>query len=113
MSELSANDSGTGRKAILPESLQGLNWGALFLTIFWGLAMKVPRTWLCLIPGLGFLMPFLFLFKGNEWAWQHRFWDSPEHFKRVQSVWAWAGLLVLIVFWILLVLWAAWLVFDR
>lgn len=30
--------------------------------------------------------------KGNEWAWKNRRFDSVEHFKRVQRVWAIVGI---------------------
>jgi hypothetical protein len=46
-------------------------------------------------------MPFVLGAKGSAWAWRNGRWDSVEHFKRVQRLWAiwgvvvWIGALVL------------------
>ncbi len=41
-------------------------------------------------------MSFVLGIKGNEWAWAHRHWDSIEHFKKVQRIWArvWLALIL-------------------
>ena len=58
------------------------------------------QTWiglLCFIPAVGWPMAFVLGFKGNEWAWQNRRWDSPEHFRKVQGRWTiWAVVLLAI-----------------
>lgn len=81
------NDSGQGTDSRLPDELKGLNWGASLLTIVWGIPMRVPHVWFTLVPFVGELMRIVLLFKGNEWAWQGRKWDSPEHFRKTQSKW--------------------------
>lgn len=90
---LPGNDSGRGSESMLPEELQGFNWGALMLSFVWGLAMKVPWTWFNLIPLFGSIFPFVMWVKGNEWAWQYRRWDSVEQFRRVQMKWTIWGLM--------------------
>ena len=35
-----------------------------------------------------FVMPFVLGAKGSRWAWRNGRWDSVEHFKRVQRLWA-------------------------
>jgi len=42
--------------------------------------MFVPLLWL--------VMPFVLGAKGSAWAWRNGRWDSIEHFKRVQRLWA-------------------------
>ena len=37
------------------------------------------------------VIPLLLAFKGNEWAWQNKRWESVEHFKRVQHIWTMWG----------------------
>ena len=100
---VAVNDSGTGATAVLPPQLRGFNWGAFMLGWIWSVG---NRTWiglLCFIPAAGWPMTFVLGFKGNEWAWQNRHWDSPEHFRKVQRQWAiWA--VVLLAIWSVLCL---------
>jgi len=105
------NDSGRGPESHLPEELRGLNWGGLLMNFIWGLAMRVPYTWLCLVPFLGFVFPVVMWVRGNEWAWKFRRWDSVEHFRRVQEKWAVVGLVLVVVLGILTVALTAWV--DR
>ena len=86
------NTSGTVGVATPPE-IRRLNWGAFFLGWIWCLAHGV---WLGLIlsiflSGIG---NFILLFKGNEWAWQARKWESAEAFNNSQRAWAIAGLIL-------------------
>jgi len=90
------NASGHGMGSILPAELQGVNWGAFFLSFFWVLA---HRTWIGLlifVPYVGWIMSFVLLFKGNEWAWQNRQWESIEQFRAVQRTWARWGVGIMI-----------------
>ena len=103
------NDSGRGSESRLPDELRGMNWGALLLNFVWGLAMKTPWTWLCLVPIIGMFWPFVMMVRGNEWAWQCRKWDSVEHFRRVQEKWAVWGLILVVVCIVLSILLAAWM----
>ena len=59
--------------------------------------MRVPLAWLTLLPFVGELMRIVLLFKGNEWAWQNRRWDSREQFKRVQTWWNRVGVAVFLL----------------
>lgn len=90
------NDSGTGPTAVLPAELKGVNVGAFFLNWIWAIAHSTWIGLLCFVPYVGVVMQFVLLFKGNEYAWQNRRWDSIEHFKEVQKKWQnWGiGLLV-------------------
>ncbi len=88
------NTSGMGSKATAPPGLGEWNWGGLLLTFIWGIGNNVWWSFLVFVPYLGLVViPFLLAFKGNEWAWQSKHWESVEHFKRVQhtwAVWGWA-----------------------
>jgi hypothetical protein len=83
------NTSGQGYAAVLPNELKGWNWGAFFLQWIWGIGNSVWIALISLIP-LGIVqlvMAFVLGAKGNEWAWQHKKWDSIEHFKKTQRTW--------------------------
>ncbi len=102
------NDSGKGPESVLPEELRGLNWGALFLNLAWGIPMKVPIAWLCLVPFIGFFVPFVLWVKGNEWAWRNRKWRSIEHFRKTQERWSFYGFIligVIIVAYLMVMSW--------
>ena len=109
MEKREANDSGRGPESLLPDELRGLNWGALLLNFVWGLAMRVPQTWLCLVPLVGIFWPLVMWVKGNDWAWRYRRWDSVEHFRRVQEKWAVAGLVLVVVMFVLSILLVSWI----
>lgn len=36
-------------------------------------------------------------FKGREWAWKNKHWDSLEHFNRVQRRWSLWGIILTLV----------------
>jgi len=89
---------GHGRhESEVPVEIIKWNWGAFLLTWIWGLANKVYISLLALIPFVGIVMAFVLGFKGNEWAWKNKWWDSIEHFNRVQRQWTIAGILVYIL----------------
>ena len=105
MSEEFVNTSGNGQAAVLPEELKGYNWGALLLSWIWGIGNK---TYITLLSFLVAFIPFIggfaalgmniwFGFKGNEWAWQNKHFESIEHFKSNQKKWTIAGIIVTIV----------------
>ena len=90
---LMANTSGMGSRASVPRELGEWNWGGFLLTWIWGIGNNVWWSFLVFIPYLGFLvMPWVLAFKGNQWAWQSRHWESVEHFRHVQHTWAMWGL---------------------
>lgn len=89
------NNSGQGPNSTLPPELQGLNWGAFLLNWIWGIGNNTWLALLALVPGVGFIMSFVLLVKGNEWAWANKQWDSVDHFKATQRKWMMAGLIIL------------------
>lgn len=89
------NTSGQGSAAAVPAEVQGLNWGAFLLNWIWGIGNNTWLALLCFIPFINIIMAFALLFKGNEWAWQNKQWDSIEHFKATQRKWAMAGLILI------------------
>jgi hypothetical protein len=91
------NTSGQGATAVVPPEISGLNWGAFLLNWIWGLGNKTYIALLALIPFLNVIMIFVLLFKGNEWAWRNKAWESIEQFKSVQKKWAIWGLIILIL----------------
>lgn len=98
-----ANTSGTGGP--VPDEIKGWNWGAFWWSWIWGIAHNV---WISL---LAFCLPVIWQIvlgiKGNEWAWQHRQFDSVEQFKQTQAVWSkwgWILLAVAVVIWVLMAL---------
>lgn len=91
------NTSGMGSKSAIPAGLGEWNWGGFLLTWIWGIGNNVWWAFLTFVPFLGpLVMPWVLAFKGNEWAWQSKPWESVEHFKRVQHTWAMWGLWVTI-----------------
>lgn len=93
------NTSGMGSSAAVPPGLGDFNWGAFLLTWIWGIGNSVWWSFLVFIPYLGWMvMPWVLAFKGNEWAWQNKKWESIEHFKNVQHTWAvWSWVLSIVV----------------
>lgn len=93
----SSNSSGQGKSAVVPEGIKGWSWGAFCLSWVWALG---NRTWiglLALVPYVGFLMIFVLGFKGREWAWQNKEWDSVEQFNEAQKKWSFWGVIVFAV----------------
>lgn len=89
------NTSGKGKGYPIPDGIKGWSWGAFLLNWIWALC---NRTWIglfCLMPYVGFVMSFALGFKGREWAWQNKRWDSVAHFQSVQRKWSmWGGILI-------------------
>ena len=88
------NTSGRGPAAELPAEVGRLNWGAFLLNWIWGLGNGTYIALLSLVPIANMIMPFVLLFKGDQWAWQNSTWRSVEHFRSVQRNWAIAGAVV-------------------
>lgn len=91
------NNSGMGKVDTLPDGVAGWSWGAFFLNWIWSLG---NRTWIgliALIPYIGLIMAFVLGFKGRQWAWQNKRWDSVEHFNRVQKRWSFWGVILFVV----------------
>ena len=82
--------------AEIPPELNRWNWGAFLLNWIWGIGNNTFIALLCFIPGVGIIMVFVLGAKGSRWAWKNGRWDSIEHFKRVQRLWAiWAVVIYL------------------
>jgi hypothetical protein len=89
------NTSGQGKSAVVPPEIDRWNWGAFLLNWIWGLGNGVYIALLMFVPLVNIVMAFVLGAKGSAWAWKSRRWQSVEHFKRVQRLWAIAGVIVL------------------
>lgn len=78
----------------IPDEIKGWNWGAFLLGPIWGFFNGVPISILCLVPLLGYIMPFFLGANGNEWSWDNRRWTSVKQFKFYQRQWAKAGFII-------------------
>lgn len=85
----------------VPAEIDRWNWGAFLLNWIWGVGNNTFIALLTLIPFFGLVMPFVLGAMGSRWAWRNGRWESVEHFKRVQRLWAiwgivlWLGAIVL------------------
>jgi len=86
----------------IPPEIDRWNWGAFLLNWIWGVGNNTFIGLLTLIPVFGLVMPFVLGAKGSRWAWRNGRWDSVDHFKRVQRLWAiwgaiiWIGVIALV-----------------
>lgn len=89
-------------KKNLPKEIRRFNWGAFLLNWIWGVMHKKYITLLILpasiIPFIGPLaLAIWFGFKGNEWAWESKEWESVEQFNEVQTNWVRIWLILFIL----------------
>jgi hypothetical protein len=96
-----ANDGPNGP---FPAELNKFNWGAFLLSWIWSIGNSVWIGLLALISPISLIMMFVLGFKGNEWAWKAKKWDSVEHFKTVQAKWTKWGIIIYIASTIIFVL---------
>ncbi|MCX5849862.1 MAG: hypothetical protein NTW65_10475 [Deltaproteobacteria bacterium] len=82
------NTSGNGKSAIVPDEVKGWSWGAFLLNWIWAIGNKTWIGLLALIPYAGLVMAIVLGFKGKEWAWKNKKWESVDHFQRVQKQWS-------------------------
>jgi hypothetical protein len=85
---------------VIPDGIKGWSWGAFFLSWIWAIG---NRTWiglLALIPYVGFIMAIVLGFKGREWAWKNKEWESVDHFNRVQKKWSYWGVVIVVGFFV-------------
>lgn len=94
-STIAENTSGQGKDAAIPQGVKGWSWGAFFLTVIWSISNRVWIGLLTLIPYVGIIMAFVLGFKGREWAWQAKHWDSVEQFNKVQHRWSVWGVILI------------------
>jgi hypothetical protein len=93
--------SGKGEASIIPPELGHWNWGAAFLSVWWGLYYRVWIAFLVFVPVIGYFWWVVMGIKGNEWAWQKNQWLTVDEFKKAQKKWAvWA--IALLVFSVLM-----------
>lgn len=64
------------------------NWGAFWLPWIWGIANKSWIALLAFIPYFNIIWQFVCGYKGNEWAWKNKNWESVEAFHKAQKKWA-------------------------
>ncbi len=95
------NNSGQGKGIVPPEGIKGWSWGCFFLNWIWAIGNHTWIGLLALIPYLGFIMSLVLGFKGREWAWKNKRWESVEHFQRVQKQWSFWGVLLVFGFLVL------------
>lgn len=95
------NTSGMGSQAVVPDGVRGWNWGASLLSWIWAIGNNTWIGLLALIPYVGLVMSIILGVKGNEWAWRNKRWNSVEHFRKTQRTWAWWGLGVFLLSFIL------------
>ncbi len=91
------NASGQGKSAVVPSEIDRWNWGAFMLNWIWGIGNQVYIALLMFIPFVNLVMVFVLGAKGSTWAWQNKRWESIEHFKRVQRLWAIGGVVTLVL----------------
>ncbi len=80
----------------MPQELKKWNWGAFSLNIWWGIGHRSYLTFLCLLPILNLIWPFVCGAKGNEWAWQNGNYIDIHHFNAVMEPWNRAGKIMFI-----------------
>jgi hypothetical protein len=102
---MAQNTSGMGKMGVVPPQVKGLCWSGFLLSWIWGIFNGVLISLLALIPFVGWVMPWVLLFKGNEWAWEGKRWNSVEHFKSVQHKWTMGALIALAAYIVLIILW--------
>lgn len=90
----------------VPPEINKWNWGAFFLSVYWGIGNSAYLTLLTFIPFFGFIWRFVCGAKGNEWAWKSGKFKSVDEFLAVQRTWIRGG----IAFFIVTVLSTIWLI---
>lgn len=81
----------------MPAEVGGLSWGAFFWGWIWGLGNGTYIALLTLLPGINIVMAFVLLFKGRQWAWQNKHWDSLDAFNRSQRRWSVSGWIICVL----------------
>ncbi|MFZ6756640.1 hypothetical protein ACO0K9_05420 [Undibacterium sp. Ji50W] len=81
------NDSGRGDYYPAPDGVDGWSWGAFLLALYWTARHKRGIGFLLFIPIVGFFVAFKIGRTARLWAWHNIYWDSLEHFNRVQRRW--------------------------
>ena len=82
-----------GSASPFPAELQGWNWGAFGMGLYWGIGNRVYISFLVFVPIAQLIIPFFLGSKGNQWAWENGGYTSVSEFKRVQESWRVPGIL--------------------
>lgn len=77
-------------------NLKKWNWGAAFLSIFWGVGNKSYLALLSLVPIVNLFWWIVCGIKGNKWAWESGIFKDVESFDAAQGTWNRAGIVSLI-----------------
>lgn len=85
--------SGKGDASVVPDEIQGWNWGAFGLSVIWGMYHSVWIAFLCLIPVVNIVVGIYLGIKGNELAWRKNKWQSVDEFLSVQKKWRTWGII--------------------
>ena len=80
------------------------NWGAFMLNWIFGFANKAWLCFLCLIPLLNIVWPFVCGAKAEQWAWESGEFEDEKSFRATMRSWNRAGLLSFIITIVVLVL---------
>jgi Tfp pilus assembly protein PilE len=81
----------------IPDGVKGWSWGAFLNGFLWSIWNNTWIGLLVLIPYVNVIMIFVLGFKGREWAWKNKKWDSFEHFDRVQKQWSYWSVVIVLV----------------
>jgi hypothetical protein len=92
MSDLSIQDDSHVQTIACPEEIKRFNWGALLLSWVWGIRYGVWSAFLVFIPFVGWIVPLILGFKGNEWAYKKNPGFGVDKFLSSQRKWTIAGL---------------------
>jgi len=87
----------TGADGDIPAGVKGWSWGAFLLNWIWAIGNQTWIGLIAIIPYVGFIMAIVLGFKGREWAWKAKKWESVEEFNRVQKKWSFWGVVISLV----------------
>lgn len=80
----------------IPDGIKGWSWGAFLLSWIWAIGNKTWIGLIAIIPYVGFIMAIILGFKGREWAWKNKQWESVEQFNIVQKKWSFWGVSIVV-----------------
>ena len=116
ISEWSDTENTSGqREGSVPTEIKGWNWAAFLMPAVWGLFSGVPiaaALWAAVFLPAPFgqivlLIGAVFLgFKGNEFAWRGKRWESIDHFTKTQKKWGTWAVRISLAFLILALIYA-------
>ncbi len=80
----------------IPDGIKGWSWGAFLLNWIWAIGNKTWVGLFAIIPYVGLIMAIVLGFKGREWAWKNKEWESIDHFNSVQKKWSFLGVSIVV-----------------